>query len=168
MEAGGVPLEARGSAGEVFLVALRLGTTSFGGPVAHVGYFRDEYVGRRRWLDDQAFSELVALANVLPGPSSSQLGIAVGLRDIESRAGKIFEAPLEIQGVEVEDHEISGVAEQELEGRVRIEVQNEEVPQLGCDSGDRANDLLRRAVEHEDIRVGGDRDVRAIAEVDRP
>ena len=85
MEAGGVPLEARGSAGEVFLVALRLGTTSFGGPVAHVGYFRDEYVGRRRWLDDQAFSELVALANVLPGPSSSQLGIAVGAL----RAGKL-------------------------------------------------------------------------------
>ena len=85
MEAGGVPLEARGSAGEVFLVALRLGTTSFGGPVAHVGYFRDEYVGRRRWLDDRAFSELVALANVLPGPLSSQLGIAVGAL----RAGKL-------------------------------------------------------------------------------
>lgn len=85
MEAGGVTLGARGSAAEVFLVAFRLGMTAFGGPVAHVGYFRDEYVGRRRWLDDQAFSELVALANVLPGPSSSQLGMAVGAL----RAGKL-------------------------------------------------------------------------------
>jgi chromate transporter len=67
------------------LAALRLGTTSFGGPIAHIGYFRDEYVGRRRWLDDAAFSELVALANVLPGPSSSQLGIAIGAL----RAGRL-------------------------------------------------------------------------------
>jgi chromate transporter len=67
------------------VVALRLGLTSFGGPVAHVAYFRDEYVGRRGWLDDRAFSELVALANVLPGPSSSQLGMAVGAL----RAGKL-------------------------------------------------------------------------------
>ena len=74
-----------GGAGEVFLAALRLGVTSFGGPVAHVGFFRDEYVRRRGWLDDGAFSELVALANVLPGPSSSQLGIAIGAL----RAGKL-------------------------------------------------------------------------------
>ena len=63
---------------EVFAVALRLGLTSFGGPVAHIGYFRDEYVGRRRWLDEHAFGELVAVTNLLPGPSSSQLGIAIG------------------------------------------------------------------------------------------
>lgn len=74
-----------GGAGEVFLAALRLGLTSFGGPVAHIGFFRDEYVRRRRWLDDEAFSELVALASVLPGPSSSQLGIAIGAL----RAGKL-------------------------------------------------------------------------------
>jgi chromate transporter len=67
------------------LAALRLGTTSFGGPIAHIGYFREEYVRRRRWLDDAAFSELVALANVLPGPSSSQLGIAIGAL----RAGRL-------------------------------------------------------------------------------
>jgi chromate transporter len=73
------------SAGEVFLAALCLGLTSFGGPIAHIGYFRDEYVRRRRWLDDAAFSELVALVNVLPGPSSSQLGIAIGAL----RAGKL-------------------------------------------------------------------------------
>lgn len=70
---------------EVFLVALRLGTTSFGGPVAHVGYFRDEYVGRRGWLDERSFGELVAVTNLLPGPSSSQLGIAIGAL----RAGKL-------------------------------------------------------------------------------
>jgi chromate transporter len=64
--------------GEVFAVALRLGLTSFGGPVAHIGYFRAEYVERRRWLDEHAFSELAAVTNLLPGPSSSQLGIAIG------------------------------------------------------------------------------------------
>ena len=65
---------------EVFGAALRLGLTSFGGPVAHIGYFRAEYVERRRWLDEQAFSELVAVTSLLPGPSSSQLGIAIGAR----------------------------------------------------------------------------------------
>jgi chromate transporter len=59
--------------------------TSFGGPVAHIGFFRTEYVERRQWLDEQAFSELVAVTNLLPGPSSSQLGIAVGAR----RAGRL-------------------------------------------------------------------------------
>jgi chromate transporter len=68
----------RGSALEVFLVALRLGLTSFGGPVAHIGYFREEYVVRRRWLDDQRFADLLALAQFLPGPASSQTGIAIG------------------------------------------------------------------------------------------
>lgn len=68
-------------------VALRLGATSFGGPVAHVGYFRDEYVGRRAWLDEQAFSELVAVTSLLPGPSSSQLGIAIGARRAGVRGG---------------------------------------------------------------------------------
>jgi chromate transporter len=63
---------------EVFTVALRLGVTSFGGPIAHLGYFRTEYVKRRRWLDDAAFAELVALGQFLPGPTSSQVGLAVG------------------------------------------------------------------------------------------
>jgi chromate transporter len=67
----------------VFAVALRLGVTSFGGPIAHLGYFRTEYVERRRWLDDGAFAELVALGQFLPGPTSSQVGMAVGY----SRAG---------------------------------------------------------------------------------
>ena len=65
---------------EVLLAALRLGLTSFGGPVAHIGYFRDEYVTRRRWLDDAAYADLVALCQLLPGPASSQVGIAVGMR----------------------------------------------------------------------------------------
>lgn len=66
------------SLGEVFTVALRLGLTSFGGPIAHLGYFRTEYVQRRRWLTDEQYSEILALAQVLPGPASSQVGFAVG------------------------------------------------------------------------------------------
>ena len=69
----------RKSMGEVFLVALRLGLTSFGGPVAHLGYFRDEYVNRRKWLDEHAYADLVALCQFLPGPASSQVGIGIGL-----------------------------------------------------------------------------------------
>lgn len=64
---------------EVFLVATRLGLTSFGGPVAHIAYFRAEYVERRRWLGDQEFADLTGLCQLLPGPASSQLGFAVGL-----------------------------------------------------------------------------------------
>ena len=67
----------------VFLVALRLGLTSFGGPIAHIGYFREEYVIRRGWLDERGFAGLVALCSFLPGPTSSQLGFAVGI----ARAG---------------------------------------------------------------------------------
>jgi len=63
----------------LFLVFLRLGLTCFGGPVAHLGYFRDEFVLRRRWLSDSAYADLVALCQFLPGASSSQLGMAVGL-----------------------------------------------------------------------------------------
>lgn len=68
----------RGSALEVLWVALRLGLTSFGGPVAHLGYFREEYVRRRGWLDDAEYADLVALCQFLPGPASSQVGIAIG------------------------------------------------------------------------------------------
>jgi chromate transporter len=64
---------------EVFLTFLKLGVTSFGGPIAHVGYFREELVARRRWVDDAAFTDLVALCQFLPGPASSQLGFALGL-----------------------------------------------------------------------------------------
>lgn len=63
---------------EVLFVATRLGLTSFGGPIAHIGYFREEYVARRQWLSDARFAELVALCQFLPGPASSQLGIAIG------------------------------------------------------------------------------------------
>jgi chromate transporter len=62
-----------------FLAFLRLGLTSFGGPVAHLGYFRDEFVTRRKWLTDESYSDLVALCQVLPGPTSSQVGMALGL-----------------------------------------------------------------------------------------
>ena len=62
----------------VLLAGLRLGLTSFGGPVAHIGYFRREYVARLRWVDEATYGDLVALSQLLPGPSSSQLGIAIG------------------------------------------------------------------------------------------
>ena len=69
----------RGGVGEVFLAFLRLGLTSFGGPIAHLGYFRTEFVERRRWIDERGYGELVALSQFLPGPSSSQVGFALGL-----------------------------------------------------------------------------------------
>jgi len=77
------PQKTEKRAGEVFLAFLKLGLTSFGGPVAHLGYFRAEFVERRAWLDEPAYADLVALCQFLPGPSSSQVGIAIGL----SRAG---------------------------------------------------------------------------------
>lgn len=70
--------ETRNSAAEVFRAFLLLGLTSFGGPVAHLGYFRTEFVARRHWLDDAAYADLVALCQFLPGPASSQVGIAIG------------------------------------------------------------------------------------------
>lgn len=69
----------------VFLIFLRLGLTSFGGPVAHLGYFRDEFVTRRKWLTENSYADLVALCQFLPGPASSQVGIAIGL----SRSGYV-------------------------------------------------------------------------------
>lgn len=68
----------RGNAPEVFFAFLKLGLTSFGGPIAHLGYFRDELVVRRRWLDDHAYADLIALCQFLPGPASSQVGFALG------------------------------------------------------------------------------------------
>lgn len=68
-----------GSFPEIFLVFLRLGTTSFGGPVAHLGYFRQEFVEKRKWLDEHAYADLVSLCQFLPGPASSQVGMALGL-----------------------------------------------------------------------------------------
>ena len=68
---------------ETFLIFLRLGMTSFGGPVAHLGYFREAFVVQRKWMSDDAYSELIDLCQFLPGPASSQVGMAVGL----NRAG---------------------------------------------------------------------------------
>ncbi|WP_416211570.1 chromate efflux transporter [Microbacterium sp. SSW1-59] len=70
---------SRGTIGEVFLSFLKLGVTSFGGPVAHLGYFRDELVTRRRWIDDREYADLVALSQFLPGPASSQVGFGLGM-----------------------------------------------------------------------------------------
>ncbi|MGD0024194.1 MAG: chromate efflux transporter [Xanthobacteraceae bacterium] len=68
-----------GSPLEVLLVFLKLGVSCFGGPIAHIGYFREEFVVRRRWLDEQAYVDLVALCQFLPGPASSQVGFSIGL-----------------------------------------------------------------------------------------
>ncbi|MCM3722517.1 chromate transporter [Solibacillus isronensis] len=64
---------------EIFLVSTRLGLTSFGGPTAHLGYFHEEYVRRRKWIDEKSYADLVALCQFLPGPSSSQVGIGIGI-----------------------------------------------------------------------------------------
>lgn len=73
-----MPSVSRGPLREVAEAFTRLGLTSFGGPVAHLGYFREEFVVRRRWLDEQTYADLVALCQFLPGPASSQVGIALG------------------------------------------------------------------------------------------
>jgi chromate transporter len=73
------PVTGAGQVLEVFRVALMLGLTSFGGPIAHLGYFHREYVARRRWLSEATYLDLVALCQFLPGPASSQVGIGIGL-----------------------------------------------------------------------------------------
>lgn len=73
------PDRRRGTAAEVFAAFLKLGVTSFGGPIAHLGYFRDELVVRRKWIDEAGYADLVALCQFLPGPASSQVGFALGL-----------------------------------------------------------------------------------------
>jgi chromate transporter len=82
-----VEQQPAGSALEVLKAATRLGLTSFGGPVAHIGYFREEYVDRRRWLDDHSYADLVALCQFLPGPASSQVSIAIGILRAGLRGG---------------------------------------------------------------------------------
>ena len=79
-----VPLESErvrreGTALEVLWVATKLGLTSFGGPIAHLGYFHDEYVRRRKWLDEHSYAELVALCQFAPGPTSSKVGFSIGI-----------------------------------------------------------------------------------------
>ena len=78
-QAHAVPRSEQGGALEVPGVSTRLGLTSFGGPIAHLGYFHAEYVARRRWLTEQSYADVVALCQFLPGPASSQVGIAIGM-----------------------------------------------------------------------------------------
>ena len=76
-----------GSPLEVLRVFLSLGVTCFGGPIAHIGYFRDEFIVRRRWIDEQAYADLVGLCQFLPGPASSQVGFSLGLMRAGYRGG---------------------------------------------------------------------------------
>ena len=69
----------RAAFAEILAAFLRLGVSSFGGPIAHLGYFRDEFVARRRWLSEETFADLVGLCQFLPGPASSQTGFALGV-----------------------------------------------------------------------------------------
>ncbi|HLG49183.1 MAG TPA: chromate efflux transporter [Reyranella sp.] len=77
--AGQPDIDASDSPLKVFLIFLRLGLTSFGGPVAHLGFFRAEFVGRRRWLSEEHYADIVALSQFLPGPASSKVGIMIGV-----------------------------------------------------------------------------------------
>ncbi|HEY9155957.1 MAG TPA: chromate transporter, partial [Opitutaceae bacterium] len=72
-------LKHQASLAEIAALFLKLGLTSFGGPIAHLGYFHEEVVRRRRWLDEAEFADLVALCNFLPGPASSQVVFGIGL-----------------------------------------------------------------------------------------
>jgi chromate transporter len=76
---GGKPTSTQGTAAEVFRVFLKLGLTSFGGPIAHLGYLREELVVRRKWIDEASYVDLVALCQFLPGPTSSQVGFSLGV-----------------------------------------------------------------------------------------
>ncbi|WP_072709437.1 chromate efflux transporter [Lacicoccus alkaliphilus] len=69
----------KGSLMEILLTSLRLGLTSFGGPVAHLAYFKDEYVDKKKWLDDKLYADIIAVCQFLPGPASSQVGISIGM-----------------------------------------------------------------------------------------
>ncbi|WP_431801847.1 chromate efflux transporter [Halobacillus andaensis] len=69
----------KGSLKEIFQASTKLGFTSFGGPVAHLAYFKDEYIDRRKWLDEKTYADIIALCQFLPGPASSQVGIAIGM-----------------------------------------------------------------------------------------
>ncbi|MUK90831.1 chromate efflux transporter [Ornithinibacillus sp. L9] len=72
-------MEKKGSLLEILGTSLKLGLTSFGGPVAHLGYFKNEYIDKRKWLDDKTYADIIALCQFLPGPASSQVGIAIGM-----------------------------------------------------------------------------------------
>ena len=112
------PLPSQGSPFEVLWVALRLGLTSFGGPIAHLGYFRNEYVVRRQWLNETTYADVVALCQFLPGPASSQVGIIVGIIRAGLPGGLLawlaFTLPsaiaLVIFGYGVQQFDVSGAA----------------------------------------------------------
>ncbi|HEY4554229.1 MAG TPA: chromate efflux transporter [Bacillaceae bacterium] len=79
MEDTNIKTKPRHSLLEIWSVSTKLGLTSFGGPVAHLGYFKNEYVDKRKWLDDKTYADIIALCQFLPGPASSQVGISIGI-----------------------------------------------------------------------------------------
>ncbi|HEY1736910.1 MAG TPA: chromate efflux transporter [Methylovirgula sp.] len=83
----GTSADAKGTPAEVFFAFLKLGVSCFGGPIAHLGYFREEFVARRKWLKEEAYADLIALAQFLPGPASSQVGFSIGLLRAGWRGG---------------------------------------------------------------------------------
>jgi chromate transporter len=112
----------RGSPLEVLLVFLRLGLTSFGGPIAHLGYFRNAVVVRRRWLDEAAYADLVALCQFLPGPASSQAGIAIGLHRAGLGVGGAWLHGLKVVAVAVVAQAVWGMARSLCPDRGRASV----------------------------------------------
>src|SRR5690606_38909125 len=64
---------------QILIISAKLGLTSFGGPIAHLGYFHNEYIRKRQWMDERSYADLVALCQFLPGPASSQVGIGIGV-----------------------------------------------------------------------------------------
>jgi hypothetical protein len=83
------------TAAEVFAAFLKLGLTLFGGPIAHLGYFRSELVERRRWLPESAYADLIGICQFLPGPASSQAGFALGLMRADRVEG-VYKRPVEL------------------------------------------------------------------------
>src|SRR5574341_196101 len=100
----------QGSPFEVLRASTRLGVTSFGGPIAHLGYFHEEYVKRKKWIDEQSYADLVALCQFLPGPASSQVGIAIGIAPFASAADSGWLHGLKVVAVAVVAQAVWGMA----------------------------------------------------------
>jgi len=104
---------------QILLIFLRLGLTSFGGPAAHLGYFRTEFVERRKWLSEKDYADLMALCQFLPGPASSQVGLAIGIMKAGYRGAGMLSG-LKVVAVGVVAHAVWGMAQSLCRGAVEI------------------------------------------------